>query len=77
MVAMSMKDFLTHATGSCWTASEVKAADCAAPMKFAHVANDSGAGYLSNVNPCNGNTFFWLGNYSSHFFLSIATVLFQ
>ncbi|KAL2934738.1 hypothetical protein RDABS01_017857 [Bienertia sinuspersici] len=30
---------------------EVKTADCAAPIKFAHVASDSGAGYLFNVNP--------------------------
>jgi len=30
----------------------VKTADCAAPMKFAHVANDNCAGYLFNVNAC-------------------------
>ena len=52
IVAMSLKDSVCQAFGWCCTASKVKTADCAAPMKFAHVANDSCAGYLFNVNPC-------------------------
>ena len=55
MVAMSMKDFVIHTDGWCRTANEVKAPDCAAPTKFAHAANDNGAGYLFNVNPCKGS----------------------